>query len=692
MKNKKVVITSIIVVILLVVSLGVYYVFTKEDKNTTLNLLEKQWIESNKNKVIDMGIINEIPVFNYNGEGIFFDFLNQLEKDTGLEFNKVSYTIDVVPKSEYAFKIVDKKADNDILIYQDNYVLLTKNRVKYTSLDKIANLTIGVMDSDLDSVNTYLKGTNNVSFKTYDDINNLFSDMNIVPEENEEEVVESVIDAIILPKSIYLDKIIANENLNIAYNITELTKDYVLSLGNVNKLNDIISKYYKKWANDNYIEAYNLHFSSSYFSSKKIDEKEKVKFRSKRYAYGFVENNPYDTIVNDRLLGINNTLMKEFSRLADVEINYKAYPNIPELINDFNKNKLDFFFDNTVTPSYDMDTYSTVSVYDEKVVITSSLSNEVVVNSLNSLKNSEVMAIKGSQIAAHLADNDIKVNEFDNMQTLIKSRKNNSLIALDQVTYNYFSRLNLENNKIDYQFMLPSDYKFTIRDIKDNQVFSEFFDFYLSFTVEKGLMNRSYEELLNVDSSNLTIKNVVVFGGIAIVIIITTVIFLKKTSKKKKKKTTLTKEDKLRYIDMLTSLKNRNYLNDNIEKWDESEIYPQTIIVIDLNNVAYINDNYGHSEGDNVIKEAANILITNQIENSDIIRTNGNEFLVYLVGHDEKQIVSYIRKLNKEFKELDHGFGAAIGYSMITDAIKTVDDAVNEATLDMRNNKEEINN
>ena len=35
-------------------------------------------------------------------------------------------------------------------------------------------------------------------------------------------------------------------------------------------------------------------------------------------------------------------------------------------------------------------------------------------------------------------------------------------------------------------------------------------------------------------------------------------------------------------------------------------------------------------------------------------------------------------------------FGAAIGYSMITDAIKTVDDAINEATASMREIKEEI--
>ena len=57
-----------------------------------------------------------------------------------------------------------------------------------------------------------------------------------------------------------------------------------------------------------------------------------------------------------------------------------------------------------------------------------------------------------------------------------------------------------------------------------------------------------------------------------------------------------------------------------------------------------------------------------------------------------KDIISYLRKLNKELKDLSHGFGAASGYSIILDAIKTFDDAVNEATLDMKNNKDGTSN
>ena len=56
----------------------------------------------------------------------------------------------------------------------------------------------------------------------------------------------------------------------------------------------------------------------------------------------------------------------------------------------------------------------------------------------------------------------------------------------------------------------------------------------------------------------------------------------------------------------------------------------------------------------------------------------------------EKKVIEYTRKINKELKELPHGFGATIGYSMIEDDIKTIDDAINEATLSMRQAKERI--
>ena len=142
--------------------------------------------------------------------------------------------------------------------------------------------------------------------------------------------------------------------------------------------------------------------------------------------------------------------------------------------------------------------------------------------------------------------------------------------------------------------------------------------------------------------------------------------------------------------DMLTSLKNRNYLNAKVPEWEECKVYPQAIVMVDLNNVKYVNDNFGHEEGDQLIIKAAGILVNTQLENSEIIRTDGNEFLIYLVGYSERQVETYTKKIAKEMKNLPHEFGAAIGYSMILDKIKTLDDAINEATLQMIANKEDL--
>ena len=70
------------------------------------------------------------------------------------------------------------------------------------------------------------------------------------------------------------------------------------------------------------------------------------------------------------------------------------------------------------------------------------------------------------------------------------------------------------------------------------------------------------------------------------------------------------------------------------------------------------------------------------------MRTDGNEFMIYLVGYNEKQVVNYIKKLVKEFNNLPYEYGAAIGFSMIVDDLKLIDDAINEASLLMRENKE----
>ena len=88
--NKKIGIIATIVILVLG-SIGIVRFFTKEDQKTTLTVSEKRWIENNKNNIIDFAALNNIPIVSDNGNGLFFDFLDSLESDTELEFNKLSY-------------------------------------------------------------------------------------------------------------------------------------------------------------------------------------------------------------------------------------------------------------------------------------------------------------------------------------------------------------------------------------------------------------------------------------------------------------------------------------------------------------------------------------------------------------------------------------------------------------------------
>ena len=681
MKKKQIIIISVVTILIAVIGISLGLFLSKQDKKTTLTILEKQWIEDNKNNIIDLSIVNNIPVFNYDGKGVFFDFIDAIEDDTGLNFNKLSYDYGKNPTADYAFKIKDKIEKNDILIYQDNYVLVTKNRIKYNNIDEITKLTIGVLDSDLKDINYYLKQNDNLLYKSYSNISNLL----LALDDNEKGV-----DAIAIPKTIYLKEIVEKNNFNISYNITEMKKNFVLELGNNKKLNRIIKKYFNKWYKENYKDSYNENFSNDYFIFKQIYEQEKVNFRSKRYSYAFIEYAPYDSLVDNNLVGINYEMIKGFAKLSDIEISYEKYKNYEELLKAFNENKIDFYLNASSINKYDMDIYEGVSAYNEQIVVISKIDKNITINSVNSLRDYDVITIKDSKIEKYLKDNNINVNSYDNIDTLLNKKKDNEVIVIDKLTYDTYMYDALKNYKIDNLFNLDTSYNYVSRSIEANKVFNEYFDFYISFINENEYRNNINYTMF--DGKVINNRPLIITISIFVILIIASSVFLVLKLKPKKQKVSISKEDKLKYIDMLTSLKNRNYLNDSMEKWDSSEIYPQAIVVVDLNNVAYINDNYGHEEGDNIIKDAAAILIKTQIENTEIMRTNGNEFLIYMVEYEEKQVVSYIRKLNKEMKELNHGFGAAIGYSMIYDELKTIDDAINEATLDMKNNKEEIQN
>ncbi len=682
-KNKFIIFVTILII---VIGLGVYYILNRNERDATLSILDKKWIENNKDQVIDIAVLNNVPIHGYEGSGIFFEFIKSFEEYTDMTFNKVPYSIDTVPSlGEYVYKVLDTNVDisqNQLLVYQDFYVVLGKTNKKFDKLEDINGYNIGALQEDITVVSHYLTNENNLSFKSYENSTKLFEALNA-----------NDVNLVAIPYNLYLNEIVASNDYHIVFHLNEISKKYVLQLSDTNeKLNEIVKKYHNNWVDNYYQDLYNRFLFDLYVSRMNIDSVAKNKFRGKRYTYGLVRKLPYEILVNNELVGINGEYINLFKNITGLEFEFVEYEKLEDLIKAFENGKIDIAFNYYDIPS-NIEIINTISPYYEEYVLVGHKTKNMIVNSLKSIQNNNVAVLKNSLLSSYIKEyQNINVEEFQTNDELFGNINKDTLILIDSNIYNYYKNSKFIDFKVLYRDKLNKEYTFAIRNSEDNATFITLYQKFVESLNYASALNNANIKLIE----NPIRQNVIqlIFRYLLLIIIVTFLfirftlaIFIKQKGRKQ-----LKKEEKIKYTDMLTSLKNRNYLNDNIALWEDSKIYPQTIIIVDLNNVKYVNDNYGHEEGDNLIKKAASILINTQLENSEIIRTDGNEFLIYLVGYNEQQVVLYTRKLYKEFKNLPHEFGAALGFSMIEDEIKTIDDAINEATLDMRTNKEGIKN
>lgn len=675
--KKKTLFIFIPLLICALVFVGVYVTLNYEDKDTSLTILEKRWIEQNSKTKVNLDMVNDIAVIGNSGTGVIFDFASDFELETELEFNKIPYSKSSSPSStELKFRILGSDVeltDKDLLLYEDGYVILGNTAEIYGATSEIKDKVIGTLTTDTAEISYYMRGATNITYKTYGDVDKL-----IAAYQTEE------VEMIILPYILYLDRTISLGDTYINYYFTDLSRKVVLTLTNSNdKLNSIIRKYFKNWKENHYVDSYNKQLLNYYISSKNMADKTKVNMLSKTYVYGYVENEPYEVKIDGKVLGIAGEYIERIKRLTGIDVEYRSYKNKEELKKAIQEKKIDIYFDNSGMSATGYQ--ETISPFIEKYVVLGNEKIGKVVTSFESLKRKEVNILGTNLIYNYFKDNS-KATLIPKT-TLEGLKENNKLIIVDKETYEYYRTNKFKNYEVLYSNTITPDYVFRIK--------SENTDFYQLFNYIITTNSYYNYRLLGLDSLDVGLIERTTFTELYLIILglvllpILVLIFLYLFFKKKKEVTKVKKEDRRKYTDILTSLKNRNYLNLNMETWENSKVYPQSVIVIDLNNISYVNDNYGHEEGDKLIVKAASILVNTQLENSEIMRTDGNEFLIYMVGYSENQVDTYVNKLTKELKELPHGFGAAVGYSMITDDIKTLDDAINEASLDMRTRKEE---
>ena len=144
-------------------------------------------------------------------------------------------------------------------------------------------------------------------------------------------------------------------------------------------------------------------------------------------------------------------------------------------------------------------------------------------------------------------------------------------------------------------------------------------------------------------------------------------------------------------IDELTSLYNRRKLNEVLDREiviNKRSQIPIGIIIIDIDHFKSVNDNYGHTIGDQVLIKLANLLKTHIRESDFVARWGGEEFMVVCANININGLKTLAQKICDTVAEYDFSFcnlTVSCGVALLSDndtadnLFKKADDALYKA-------------
>ncbi|QDP99821.1 GGDEF domain-containing protein [Lysinibacillus fusiformis] len=117
----------------------------------------------------------------------------------------------------------------------------------------------------------------------------------------------------------------------------------------------------------------------------------------------------------------------------------------------------------------------------------------------------------------------------------------------------------------------------------------------------------------------------------------------------------LSKTIQLATYDPLTSVYNRaTYISkmDNILK--KRKANKPALLLIDLDNFKQVNDQFGHAEGDRILKETAKILNQEVNKKGFVVRFGGDEFAVVLYDSEENQLEQLANSILEKIRQIKY--------------------------------------
>jgi diguanylate cyclase (GGDEF)-like protein/PAS domain S-box-containing protein len=113
-------------------------------------------------------------------------------------------------------------------------------------------------------------------------------------------------------------------------------------------------------------------------------------------------------------------------------------------------------------------------------------------------------------------------------------------------------------------------------------------------------------------------------------------------------------QQELEYLgthDTLTGIYNRNFFEEIMERYNKQIDTSIAIILCDVDELKYLNDNFGHVKGDDTLTEAAKLLNRFFVEKGTVARVGGDEFAIILNEVDKQLVELLCEMLTEEIEK-----------------------------------------
>ncbi len=206
----------------------------------------------------------------------------------------------------------------------------------------------------------------------------------------------------------------------------------------------------------------------------------------------------------------------------------------------------------------------------------------------------------------------------------------------------------------------------------------------INFDDMKYLGMQSVPTLRNEESRQLGSVIIGLVFALAIILFVT-VRIVRSLANQKAQTRFLKEREQFLYTDVLTGFHNRNYFSHQAEALQKG-VYPQAILVADLNNLKRVNDAHGHAAGDALLRLFA-AYIRELFPEGEVFRIGGDEFIILLNRTSKEAAVRAIEALQSSCQTFGHTVkngqviypSAAMGYAIRNHDQERLDDLIARA-------------